>query len=217
MQVTPQRPKPMTRQPMPGSATHPHTPTPTSVPKKQLEELLGYTLFLKTVTNEHVEGSLYTLDRTTNYIALITQGSQQENLSFRILKISSIKDILNVQAPDPQHAWMSSSLRRVHLDALQAKEADALKGHLQQVAKQGVGVTKEAQAIFDALHKTLPCRWSNDTIVVLDEVLIAPPYTIDHCKANSSSAASLARVKKVLEGERRRLAHARKESHSSAA
>lgn len=45
---------------------------------------------------------------------------------------------------------------------------------------------------------SLPCRWSKDTIVVMDEVLITPPYSVDNCKANSSSGASLARVKKVV-------------------
>lgn len=44
----------------------------------------------------------------------------------------------------------------------------------------------------------LPCRWSKDTIVVMDEVLITPPYSVENCKANSTSAASLARVKKVV-------------------
>lgn len=103
------------------------------------------------------------------------------------------------------------------MDKLKSREGEALRGLGSQVSKIGVGVTKEGQDIFNALSKTyavfqqiykssvlississLPCRWSKDTIVVMDEILITPPYSVDNCKANSTSAASLARVKKVV-------------------
>ena len=44
----------------------------------------------------------------------------------------------------------------------------------------------------------LPCRWAKDTIVVLDEVVITPPYNVENCRANSNAAGSLERVKKVV-------------------
>jgi hypothetical protein len=80
----------------------------------------------------------------------------------------------------------------------QFAEAEALK--------IGVGVTREAQDVFDALAKTMPCRWDGTTITVLDEVSIVPPYTLDACAASiPADTQTLARVRKVLEAERARL------------
>ncbi|KAF9346749.1 hypothetical protein BGX26_001742 [Mortierella sp. AD094] len=98
----------------------------------------------------------------------------------------------------------------VQLDKIQQREQQAVREVQAAAARIGVGVTSIAQDIFDALSKTLPCRWAKDSIVVMDEVIISPPYEPENCKANPSSSNSLARVKKVLEGERMRLANGRK-------
>jgi hypothetical protein len=70
----------------------------------------------------------------------------------------------------------------------------------------GVGVTKEAQSIFDALSKTMPCTWLEKSIVVMDVVLVHSPYTMDSCAAKSEgNKSALERVQKVLQRERQRL------------
>ncbi|KAI9274287.1 anticodon-binding domain-containing protein [Phascolomyces articulosus] len=189
--------------------------TGTPTPKKTTEWLIGRRIKIKTASNEEIQGRIYTYDRMTNSIALdCTPNNSQHNnrkgLAFRIIKISHIKEVLSNEETSGHDATNYLPINYVQVERLSQRESSGVKHMRQRVAKMGVGVTKEAQDIFDALSKTLPCRWSNDTIVVLDEVLIQAPYGIENCKANASSAASLARVKKVLEGERRRLEKSKK-------
>ena len=65
----------------------------------------------------------------------------------------------------------------------------------------GENVTEQAQEIFDALARTLPCRWNDQVIVVLDEISIAPPYT----DPTGGDDGFRERIKNVLLHERRRL------------
>jgi hypothetical protein len=50
----------------------------------------------------------------------------------------------------------------------------------------------------------MPTRWKGQVIIVLDEVSISPPYTVNEVQGITPAAVS--RVKKVLEIERKRLA-----------
>ncbi|KAF9162546.1 hypothetical protein DFQ26_003431 [Actinomortierella ambigua] len=95
------------------------------------------------------------------------------------------------------YATAASPIGYVQIDKIVQRERQAVRDAQAAAARIGVGVTNEAQDIFDALSKTLPCRWAKDKIVVMDEVIISPPYDAENCKANASSSNSLARVRKV--------------------
>ncbi|KAF8984318.1 hypothetical protein BGZ46_008297 [Entomortierella lignicola] len=157
-------------------------------------------------------------------------GAPRPKYDFRILKINYIKDVTplpttkasekdateegKTNSNSTNNSVYSTALPAVgyvHLDKIQQREQQAIKEAQAAAARIGVGVTSIAQDIFDALRKTLPCRWAKDSIVVMDEVIISPPYEPENCKANPASSNTLARVKKVLEGERMRLANSRKQ------
>ncbi|OMH85781.1 Protein LSM12-like protein [Zancudomyces culisetae] len=89
-------------------------------------------------------------------------------------------------------------LKKLPIDKLGLANKKALAEADIQNQKVGVGVSKYAQDIFDSLSKTMPCRWVGEKIVVLDEVLIEPPYDVDNCLALSNSSSSLSRIQIVV-------------------
>ncbi|KAI8853192.1 anticodon-binding domain-containing protein [Chytridium lagenaria] len=98
-------------------------------------------------------------------------------------------------------------VNHVPIEKILAREHSVLKAEADRIAKIGVGVTDDAQELFYALDKTLPTRWTGTTIVVMDEVQIRAPYSAND--VHGPTAASVSRVKKVLELERKRLLSAK--------
>lgn len=45
-----------------------------------------------------------------------------------------------------------------------------------EAAKTGIGVSTEAQQVFDALSKTMPCHWRQQSIIILNEVMLPWAY-----------------------------------------
>lgn len=51
----------------------------------------------------------------------------------------------------------------------------------------------------------MPIRWHNQEMIVHEAVIIAPPYWVEDCKGAKDKQEVLNRVRKVLEGERKKL------------
>ncbi|CAN1311089.1 Protein LSM12 homolog A [Linum perenne] len=124
------------------------------------------------------------------------EGSNISSEDFAVGCLLSIKTTLGEEFEGQVITFdrPSNILAREEL-ALRQAEADA--------QRIGVGVTAEAQGIYDALSKTLPVRWDKTSIVVMNEVRVSSPYLAEN--VTGGTAAANDRVKKVLELERRRL------------
>lgn len=51
----------------------------------------------------------------------------------------------------------------------------------------------------------MPIRWHDQQMIVYDAVIIPPPYQPENCRAARDKQEVLNRVRKVLEGERKKL------------
>ncbi|KAL1924026.1 uncharacterized protein VTP21DRAFT_7061 [Calcarisporiella thermophila] len=200
------------------------------VEESGLEWMLDVWVRIKTVNDEEFEGKIFAFDPVINCLAIecahqpthtqyprpscttSTEGITKRD--YRIIKTNCIKEVTPLGESNgwdvSTFATVEPAVGPVPIDRIKGREKRAIQETWTSLSRIGVGVTREAQEIFDALSKTLPCRWHKDTIIVLDEVVIRPPYTAESCLANAPAAGTLARVQKVLEGERQRMAAIKK-------
>ncbi|QSL65070.1 hypothetical protein MERGE_002375 [Pneumocystis wakefieldiae] len=187
-----------------------------------LESIIGLQVRVRTVLNETETGEIYAYDAITNTLALQkklkTSLPYSRTWDFSILKISCLKEIQVIgeikektsadsEGNKEANPFLDSqpSVVPVSLEVLSVREQISRKEHQTAIARKGVGVTQEAQNLFDSLSRTLPCRWEKQSIIVLDDVYIDPPYTVEACWTASKDSKGYLRVCKVLEGERQRL------------
>jgi len=166
------------------------------------EWIIGVQVKIKTSLGEEFEGEIFSYDVVTNCVVLQQLSNAQSLLkkNFRIVKTNFIKEVIYI---GKSNETQNLELPAVNISRIRNKASNALKTMKDEAARIGVGVSEEAQGIFNALSKTLPCVWKEDTIIILNEVTIKPPYKLENCSGDNP--VTLERVKKVLEGERKRL------------
>eukprot|EP00899_Mesostigma_viride_P022248 jgi/Mesvir1/3207/Mv16356-RA.1 len=177
----------------------------TATPASTFDWVLGCCVSIQTTLGESFEGEIFAFDEASNCVVLQGPASGPANArSLRLLQTSFVQSVQVISGPPPQGAGTAAA-RLPYVDRQQCRirEEAAVKLAEEAAQRVGIGVTEEAQRIFDALSKTLPVRWRKADIIVLDEVCITSPYLPDNCSGGSASL--LQRVKKVLELERKRL------------
>jgi len=190
-----------------------------------LDWLVGLRVRVVTIIDDTYEGTIYSFDPLTSTLSLIQSPSHppptpatNDNTNnaesyppqdYRILKTSFLKDVSVLSAPKQRPAGgqpftnAEPKIGAMDIGLVTAREKEAARAEAERIASRGVGVTKEAQDIFDALARTMKCRWHGKQIIVYNDVVIDEPYTVECVRSKDQNA--LVHVKKVLEGERRKL------------
>eukprot|EP00268_Persea_americana_P001057 TRINITY_DN103130_c0_g1_i1.p1 TRINITY_DN103130_c0_g1~~TRINITY_DN103130_c0_g1_i1.p1 ORF type:complete len:181 (-),score=38.02 TRINITY_DN103130_c0_g1_i1:328-870(-) len=161
---------------------------------------VGCILSIKTSLGDEFQGQIVTFDRPSNILVIQEGPKSGSRRNVRLLKANYIKEFsLLAKAEDP----LDPTKCFLDLPSIQAREEAAIRQAEIEAERFGVGVTSEAQRIFDALAKTLPVRWDKTVIVVMNEVRVSSPYHSENVSGGTPAAND--RVKKVIEFERKRL------------
>ncbi|KAJ1663663.1 hypothetical protein IW140_004760 [Coemansia sp. RSA 1813] len=204
-----------------------------------LASLVDTRIRIKLVDDRVIEGVLFAYDVYSGVVALVSPSSgtdfqivtgavsntsgMRQQTQVDLIKAANIVDVKVIgkngetQQEDDVNGFEMPEIQKVPASVIEARKQKALIQARERASRIGVGVSDKAQAIFDALSRTLPCRWSQGKIVVLDEISIESPYNVDSCRDLTGGSSSLQRVKKVLQGELSRLERSATGSPSSVA
>eukprot|EP01087_Luapelamoeba_hula_P017676 TRINITY_DN5594_c0_g1_i4.p1 TRINITY_DN5594_c0_g1~~TRINITY_DN5594_c0_g1_i4.p1 ORF type:complete len:203 (-),score=47.29 TRINITY_DN5594_c0_g1_i4:226-834(-) len=183
---------------------------------------VGTRLRLQTLSSDSViEGEVYSHDTATGVLVLqVWPGSTthtssthtsttsphdlnpitQNKKSYRILNVAHLRNVHSASSTNtPSTPSTLRPVRPIDVQRIGAKEAQALAEAQRDVERIGIGVGSAAQRIFNALSKTLPCKWDKDTIVVFDDLRINPPYRVEDVRGGPKTIdRELNRVKQVV-------------------
>jgi len=142
--------------------------------------------------NQDLTGVVYSCEN--GQLVLDTEGD-----SYHIIQLSKINkfevlplfEVLPTGQPANQEA----------ADVRAAKEKERLAKLKAERLAEPAGVSTIGHKIFLMLDKTLPVRWHEKSIIVLDNVIIEPPYDVENCKAPIKHDKQLQRVRELVKNE----------------
>jgi hypothetical protein len=175
---------------------------------------VGLNVKLRTQTGETYEGTVFAFDADQGIFILYEPSDLRNRSNFRVFKTDCLAEVISMDTEPtrlPEPLNIDSRLPKINAAKVRENAANAAR---ERSRKLGQDVTIEAQDIFDALSKTYPCAWDNSSIVILGEVRIEPPYTVEKVMPEPGRPvevggkgidSTVERVKKVLEGERKKM------------
>eukprot|EP00933_Yihiella_yeosuensis_P023997 TRINITY_DN18614_c0_g1_i1.p1 TRINITY_DN18614_c0_g1~~TRINITY_DN18614_c0_g1_i1.p1 ORF type:complete len:180 (-),score=43.60 TRINITY_DN18614_c0_g1_i1:126-665(-) len=169
------------------------------------QSLLGASIKVITTFEQEVVGELFCVDQAVSNSIVLRTKQENGNCDYKWLKTNIIREVIALGAPASGAA--EEPLPGVNMKMMEARAKKVEEHAVAEQKKWGVGVTAEAQDVFDALSKTMEAEWEGENILVLG-VKVVKPYNPDS-DVKGDNKGVVERIKKVLKAEAERSAKRR--------
>ncbi|KAM3863757.1 protein LSM12 homolog B [Diretmus argenteus] len=149
-----------------------------------------------TCLGQQLQGEVVAFDYQSKMLTLkCPPSSGLSNLSDVILvNLSFVSDVSMVT----DRAHTPPPLALLNITKLANRVRTEKEEKFSQAYAVSAGVSTDGQQLFHTIHKTIKeCKWQEKNIVVMDDVIIAPPYQVDNCRGKEGS--TLSHVRKIVE------------------
>lgn len=164
--------------------------------------VVGSDVRIELSNGDELIGEVYTVDPVTGSLVIRSLLSG-ETSQYEINIVP--RNAANKIEVRKEGSAIFDQLPSLNTNTLEEIELKALEEASARLESVNINATAEAQKLFDALSKTLPCQWEGTSIQVLQQVRIDPPYDPADCHSLDGSNDSLNRIMKVVEGIRQKL------------
>lgn len=162
--------------------------------------------------DEVVQGLVYCTDQISNSIVLKKSLNYTTLASdIRVVNASCVKakKVIAAKAPknrdgdDGEEQEIAMPLPNVTKKSIDEREKRAIRLAEESFKHINQKASPEGQAVFDRLLKACnEVKWNGESIIVLNNIKVDPPYSADNCRLVKSSGvmheASLDRVKRIV-------------------
>jgi len=144
--------------------------------KKSVSLQPGAVIWCKTQFNQEFQGEVMAYDEDSGSVILKTLSTKPQQ------KVLYDVSVVNLKLIDESN-FRLISVAKGELPSLPDIDRTKIAKRLKQAKERvGIGVSIEAQQLFDFIHKRISeCYWSGQNIQVLDDVKISPPYQKQNC------------------------------------
>ncbi|PPJ51149.1 hypothetical protein CBER1_06586 [Cercospora berteroae] len=192
------------------------SPLPGEVMETAMKAVGGRVRLTNTL-NTTFEGTLYTVDPTLRLIALNTRSPPPNPSTnpasvpgdYHIIPIASIRDF-HVLSLGEKDYLSQTAPTKIDTRLLQNRLEKRVEQLREEKQHKGQGVSEDAQRLYDRLRQVnIPVRWhagrDGPQMIVHDAVMVSAPFEPANCVAPADKQAVLQLVKRVIEGERKKL------------